>query len=73
MYLKLKGCDLMRTAVGSHHVVRNIEQNLYWEMILGWLNLTEFVLGSSVVQMRTAEGLQLGNLKGRDHLGGTKY
>jgi len=58
----------MRTAVGSHNVVRNIEQNLYWEMILGWLNLTEFVLGNSMVQMRTAEGLQLGNLKG----GGTK-
>jgi len=69
MYLKLKGCDLLGTAGSSHHVVRNIEQNLYWEMILGWLNLTALVLCNSVVQMRNAEGLHLGNLKGRGHLG----
>jgi len=69
MYRKLKGCDLMGTAAGFHHVVRNIEQNLYWEMILGWLNLTAFVLGSGMVQMGNAEELQMGNLKGRDHLG----
>jgi len=50
----------MGTAAGSRHVVRNIEQNLYWEMILGWLNLTAFVLGSSMVEMRNAEGLQMG-------------
>jgi hypothetical protein len=69
MYLNLKGCDLMRTAAGSHHVFRNIEQNLFWEMILGWLNLTALILSSSMVQMRNAEGLHLGNLKVRDHLG----
>lgn len=66
---KLKGCDLMGTAAGSHHVVLNIEQNLYWEMISGWLNLTAFVLGSGTVQMRNVEELQMGNLKGRHHLG----
>jgi len=59
----------MRTAAASHHVARNIEQNLYWEMILGWLNLTALVLGSSMVQTRNAEGLHMGNPEGRDHLG----
>ena len=54
---------MMRTAAGSRHVLRNIEQNLYWEMILGWLNLTAHVLHSSLAQMRNAEGLRLGNLK----------
>jgi hypothetical protein len=46
----------MRTATGAHHAVHIMEHNMYWEVALGWLNLTALILGSSMVEMRNAAG-----------------
>jgi hypothetical protein len=55
MYLNLMGRELSRTLADSHHAVHNIERNIYWKMILGWLKLAALIFGTNMVEMRNAE------------------